>query len=221
MRYKMFFSIFFICICVSYSQNGDIIKKDFSNYVNLFQSKILPISVPIDYQELEKEIEKGKNLEINDDFVAKYILLNKKQKWDRTIIQYQHLFCISKRDKFIALIYSKSNLEPPITEGLNLFETFLITYDYNGNYISSKVITQESERRYMISTISNNLEIESKSICVKNKGINWPKILDADIIKEKYKIENNGKIMKISTTSKKGLKVGKEKTLDKLIKLID
>lgn len=198
-------------------QNNNLVKSEFHNYVNLFQNKNLPITIPKDYYKLEKSVNDGGFIGLKNEYVKKYILNNEKANWDTTCIKYQHLYCIAKNDKFIALIYSKSNLEPPITEGLNLFETFLIIYDKEGKIMSRLLVTQESERRFMTSEINQDFEIILSSVYVKNKGINWPKTLNVEIKKEKYHITQMGIIEKNVTLLKKQIKVDKEKTFEKIL----
>jgi hypothetical protein len=116
------------------------------------------------------------------------------------------------------LIYSRLNTNPSLNEGLDLFESYLITYDYYGNILSSIVLTQDSDKRFMSSIIDKEMIIESKSIIVKNNAIKWPKTVNAEITKVRYKVDDKGIITKVFTKKIKDIKVDMEKdTLEDLV----
>lgn len=197
-----------------------IADLDFKSYVKDFEIKSLPIDIPSSYKEIFDNVSKGISYEIKSDYVKKYILNKPKTKYDTDRYYYTHSFFIGGSAKYFALIFTKTDYKPSIAEGLSLYESILVTYDFSGQIISSITIAQESDRRYMISTISENNEVNTKSIVIKNKGTNWPKIVSSDQIVEKYKIENDGKIIKTYSNVRKDVKISRDESLSELINFI-
>jgi hypothetical protein len=195
-----------------------IYNDDFKCYVKSFRQKSLPIQLPNDYKEFSQELNEGKKFNITKDHVIKYLLKNNKREYNPNKYKYTNEYFVLCNKEYVMLIYSRLNTNPSLNEGLDLFESYLITYDYYGNILSSIVLTQDSDKRFMSSIIDKEMIIESKSIIVKNNAIKWPKTVNAEITKVRYKVDDKGIITKVFTKKIKDIKVDMEKdTLEDLV----
>lgn len=226
MKTKTILFVVFVCIYNIYGQNyvdpstiiNKICNNEFKSYVKTFRQKSLPVEIPNDYKEFTKELNEGKDFDIKKDHIIKYILKNNRHEYSPNKYKYTNEYFVLCNKEYIALIYSRLDTNPPLNEGLDLFESYLITYDYYGNIISSIVLTQDSDKRYMTSIIDKEMIIDSKSIVVKTNAIKWPKTVNAEITKDRFKVDDKGAITKVFTKKIKNIKVNMDKdTLEDLV----